>query len=97
MAPQADPQSGKCSCIDPLSFIVLQKLDFYDQHIAFYLMFLISILVFPESTFSFGAIWDLFLEESIAFCDGFDIILKYDSKKRPSKYKMSHNVIFHEK
>ena len=31
-----------------------------------------------KSTFSFGAIWDLFLEEHIAFCDGFDIILKYD-------------------
>ena len=28
----------------------------------------------------FGAIWDLILEEHIAFCDGFDIILKYDPK-----------------
>ena len=38
-----------------------------------------------KNTFSFGAIWDLFLEEYIAVCDGFDIILKYDPKKRPSK------------
>ena len=33
-----------------------------------------------EGTFSFGAILDLFLEEYIAFCDGFDILLKYDPK-----------------
>ena len=59
----------------------LQKLDFHHQNIAFYLKCLISTPVFSwNSTFSFGAIWDLFLEEHIAFCDGFDIILKYDPK-----------------
>ena len=33
-----------------------------------------------KNTFLFGAIWDLFLEEYTACCEGFDIILKYDPK-----------------
>ena len=51
MAALADPQSGKYSYIDPLSFIVskkTKKLDFHDQNIAFYLKFLISTPVFHE-------------------------------------------------
>ena len=80
MAALADPQSGKCSYIDPLSFIFskkTEKLDFHDQNTAFYLKILISTPVFPwKSTFSFGALFDLFLEEHIALCGGFDIILK---------------------
>ena len=58
---------------------VLQKLDFRDQNIAFYLRRLISTPVFLFF-FSFGAIWDLFLEEHIAFCDRLDTILKLDPK-----------------
>ena len=68
MAALADPQSGKYSYIDPLSFIVSKKiekkLDFHDQNIAFYLKFLISTPVFPgKNPFSFGALFDLFLVE----------------------------------
>ena len=81
MAALADPQSGKYSYIDPLSFIISKKnrnkLDFHDQNIAFYLKFLISTPVFSwKSTFSFGALFDLFLVEHTASCDGYDIILK---------------------
>ena len=69
MAALADPQSGKCSCIDPLSFFFsskTEKLDFYDQNIAFYHKILISTPVFPwKSTFSFGAFFDLFLEDLV--------------------------------
>ena len=43
MAAQADPQSGKCSYIDPLSFILS---SIRDQNIAFYLKCLISTPVF---------------------------------------------------
>ena len=54
-----------------------KKLDFHDQHIAFYLNMLISTPVFQwKSTFSFGALFDLFLEEHTASRGGFDIILK---------------------
>ena len=48
MAPQADPPRAKCSSIDPLSFIFLQKLDFHDQRHDFYLVFFISTPVFHE-------------------------------------------------
>ena len=50
MAPRADPQSGKCSYIDPLSYVLFQKLDLYDQTTDFYLMILISTPVFYEKT-----------------------------------------------
>ena len=81
MAAQADLQSGKCSYIDPLSFIFSKnnenKLDFHDQNIAFYLNILISTPVFPwKSTISVGALFDLFLVEHTASCGGYDIILK---------------------
>ena len=71
MAALVDPQSGKYSYIDPLSFIVSKKnekkLDFHDQNIAFYLKCLISTPVFPgKSPFSFGALFDLFLVEHIS-------------------------------
>ena len=51
MAALADPQSGKYSYSDPLSFICskkIKKLNFHDQNIAFYLKFLISTPGFPE-------------------------------------------------
>ena len=55
----------------------LQKLDFHDQQTYFYLMFSISTPGFHEKMFfSFGAFFDLFLEEHIAFWGGYDIILK---------------------
>ena len=60
---------------------VLQKLDFYDHKNGLLLHgFDFNPSSSWQSTFSFGAIWDLFLEEYIAFCDGFNIILKYDPK-----------------
>ena len=79
MAPQADPQSGKCSSVDHLSYTFFKNLTFTIKN-GLVPHVLISTPVFIKNTFSFGAIWDLFLEEYIAFCDGFDIILKYEQK-----------------
>ena len=62
-----------------LSYL-LRKLHFYDQEQTFTSCFDPNPSFSWKQTFSFGAIWDLFLEEHTAFCDGFDIILKYDPK-----------------
>ena len=77
MAAQADPQSGKCSYIDSLSFILSSKTglsrpknDLLPQ------VFNLDPRFSWKSTFSFGAFFDLFFEGHRAFCGGFDIILK---------------------
>ena len=80
MAPQDDVQSGKCLYFDPLSFIVssttvLSRLQ-YNLHFKFY----ISTPVVPKNTLLFGAMLDVLLEEYMIFCEGFDIILRYDPK-----------------
>ena len=80
MTPQADPQSGKCSYIDPLSFILSSKTGLsLPTHSLLPHVFDLNPSFSWKNTFSFGAIWDLFLEYT-ACCDGFDIILKYDPK-----------------
>ena len=81
MAPQADPPRAKCSSIDNISFIFSTKTGLSRSET----LLLLGVVDLNPSlswkdTFSFGAIWDLFLEEYIAFCDGLDIILKYDLK-----------------
>ena len=77
MAPQADPQSGKCSYIDLLSFIFSSKTQISGpRHSLLPQVFDLNPSFSWKSIFSFGAFFDLFLEEHRAFCDGFDIILK---------------------
>ena len=56
MAPLADPQSGKCSYIDHLSSIVSAKKTTIKK-----MTFTRCFALNPS--FSFGAIWDLFLVE----------------------------------
>ena len=98
MAAQADLQSGKCSYIDPLSFIFSSKTGLWgSKHNFLPQVFDLNPSSSWKSTFSFGAILDLFLEEQIAFCDGFDIILKYDPKNDLLNNKYPKNVTFHEK
>ena len=77
MAAQADPQSGKCSYIDPLSFIFSSKtgLSRPKHSLSLHVVDLNPSFSW-KSIFSFGAIWGSFLEEHIAFCGGLDIILK---------------------
>ena len=62
MAPQADPQSGKCSYIDPLSFIVSSKTGLSRPQTDFYLMFLISTPVFHDFFFHLEASGMYFLK-----------------------------------
>ena len=64
MAHQADPQSGKCSYIDPLSFILSAKTRFRRSNKWLLPGVLISTPVSHKHTpFSFGAFLDLFLVE----------------------------------
>ena len=77
MASQADPQSGKCSCIDPLSFIFSLKTGLSGpKHSLLPQVVDLNPSFALKRFFSFGALVDIFLEEHIAFCDGFDIIQK---------------------
>ena len=68
MAPQADPQSGTCSNIDPLS--VMFSSDTYLLGKC-----LMLTKVFRDNIFRLDML-DLYLEHYIAFCDGFNIIIK---------------------
>ena len=73
MAAQADPQSGKCSYIDPLSFILSSKTGLSGpKHSLLPQVFDLNPSSSWKSTFSFGAIWDLFLVEHTAFRGGFE-------------------------
>ena len=82
MAALADPQSGKCSYINPLSFIFSKKTEktglSRPKHSLLPHDFDLDPSFSMTNAFSFGALFDLFLQEYIAFCDGLDIILKYD-------------------
>ena len=63
MAALADPQSGKCSYIDRLSFILLSKTGLSrPKHTLLPQVVDLNPSLPWKSIFSFGAIWDLFLE-----------------------------------
>ena len=73
----ADPPEAKCSYIDRLSFRCSSKTGVCGpKHKILSQDFDINPS-FPEKTpFSFGAFFDLFPQEHITLCDGFDIILQ---------------------